>query len=62
MTPHQEDDHIVFEVSTTSKTSKNLRKPRKPHDLKTYVHFPGYIFYLPLLIPSFTSRYNNVIL
>ena len=38
---HQEDDQKVSEVSTTSKISENLRKPRKPHDLETYVSFPG---------------------
>jgi hypothetical protein len=38
---HQEDDILVSEVSTTSETSGNLRKPWKRHDLETYVSFPG---------------------
>jgi hypothetical protein len=38
---HQEDDILVSEVSTTSETSENLRKPWKPHNLETYVGFPG---------------------
>jgi hypothetical protein len=38
---HQEDDILVSEVSTTSETSENLRKPWKPQDLETYVGFPG---------------------
>lgn len=33
---HQEDDQIVPDVSTTS---RNYGKPRKPHDLETYVRF-----------------------
>ena len=31
----------VSEVSTALKTSENLRKPWKLHDLETYVSFPG---------------------
>jgi hypothetical protein len=41
MLSHQEDDQKISEVSTTSKTLKNLRKPWKLHDLETYVGFPG---------------------
>ena len=49
---HQEDDILVSEVSTTSETSENLRKPWKPHDLETYVSFPGN---LPKRISTETS-------
>ena len=63
---HQEDDQKVSEVSTTSKTSENLGKPRKLHDLETYVSFPGnllkrtfmYIFSITKLLSRFpVSRF-----
>ena len=63
---HQEDDQKVSEVSTTSKTSENHGKPRTPHDLETYVSFPGnllkrtfmYIFSITKLLNRFpVSRF-----